>query len=64
MSNYFSKAEGSGRHQLPLIGQYGSGFTSILLHHSNLSEQKYESGKGYSKYKNLNDKFQFDRLNT
>jgi hypothetical protein len=36
-----------------LIGQYGSGFTSILLHHSSLSEQKYESGKSYNKDKIL-----------
>ena len=48
MSNYFSRAEESGRHQLPPIGQYGSGYTSILLHRSNPSEQKYESGKSYN----------------
>jgi len=49
MRNYFSKAEESGRHQLHPIGQYGSGFTLILLHRLNHSEQKYESGKSYNR---------------
>lgn len=57
MRNYFSKAEENGHHQLHLIGQYVSGFTSILLHRSSPSEQKYESGKSCNKYKNLNYKF-------
>lgn len=43
--NYFGRVEENDDYQLPPIGQYGSRFTSILLHHSSLLEQKYESGK-------------------
>lgn len=37
----------------PLIGQYGGGFTSILLHRLSHLEQKYESGKNYNSNKNI-----------